>query len=158
MHSAPLPNQEQFLELIRLLWECHEPYLVAATVLVEDLVIVDDLRKEMGAFVDDMVTLARAGKYSLPEAFVADVRQELHEMGQLPKRLELGLLFCKETQKRCGRQAVPILALALFQVARWVEYGTEWLESVDRLRIQADALIGGLTSGCVNRLPLSSKG
>ncbi len=140
--SAALPNRDQFLELIRLLGKCHAPYLVAATVLAEDLRIVDDLRREMGSFLDDMVTLARTQKYPLPESFVADARRELHEMGQLPKRLELGLLLSEETQKCCGRQAVPILALALFQVAQWMEYGASWLESVDRLRTQVDALLG----------------
>lgn len=147
IHSAALPNREQFLELIQLLWKCHAPYLVAATMLSEDLRIVGDLRREMGSFLDDMVTLARTQKYPLPESFVADARRELREMGQLPKHLELGLLLSEETQELCGRQAVPILALALFQVAQWMEYGASWLESVDRLRMQADALLGARFPG-----------
>ncbi len=142
MHSSTRPNRDQFLDLIRLLDQCADPYLVAATVLAEDLRIVDDLRREMGVFLDDMVTLARTQKYPLPESFVTDARREVREMGQLPKRLQLRLLFSPETLHSCGRQAVPILALALTLVAQWVEYGTSWLESVDRLRIQVDGLLG----------------
>lgn len=146
-HSVAVNEREQFYELVRLLGACADPYSVAAAVLAEALGIVDELRQEMNAFLDDFVALARMEHVSLPEAMVTEVRQDLHQMGQLREQLDLRLLFSTETRERCGRQAVPVLALTLWRVGNWVDFGVDWLASVDRLRIQVDALLGDRLGG-----------
>ena len=134
-------RRERLFALVDLLGQCAEPHGVAARLMAQLLGTVDELRREMGELLDDMVTLARWDRHELPEADVAAVRCDLHEMGQLRQRLELDCLFCAETRQRCGRYAVPLLAVALVTVWNRVEVATEWLESADELRVRIDALL-----------------
>ena len=136
------PDREQFLELVRLLGECAEPYSVTAAMLVDQLAMVEELRQEMDAFLNDVLQLAELQEVMLPEATIAELQQDLFEMGRVRECLDLPVVFSAQTRERCGNHAVPVLALLLFQLWNWVEYGATWLESVDRLRIQVDALLG----------------
>ncbi len=55
------------------------------------------------------------------------------------QRLRLDRLLSAETQEQCGRCAVPLLAIALFQVWSRLEVFYQWLESADDLPMRLDA-------------------
>lgn len=134
-------KREQFFELVDLLGSCPEPYLVAGHLMVDALGIADELRQEMGHFLDDMILLARREKVSLPEADISALRQDVHQLGQLRERYGLDLLFSHKTRDSCGRQAAPLLAMALLLVENQVTYGTEFLERVEGYRSILDAVL-----------------
>ncbi len=69
----------------------------------------------------------------------AHLEDSRRQLARLRQRVELDGLFDSQTRQRCGRYAVPLLALTLFQVSIRVEMACEWLESTDQLRILLDA-------------------
>ena len=62
-----VPIREDFLELIRLLQECDEPYMLTAAILAEDFNVLAELRREMADFLDGLVVLARVKNYCCPK-------------------------------------------------------------------------------------------
>lgn len=135
-----------FFGLVDLLAVCPDPYPVAYELLRETLVDIEALHRELGAFADDLVTVARAKRIQIPEDHIKEIRLDLARMAQEPRRA--GVLFRHETRERCGRAAIPLLASAIISAQNWVEFANEWLESIDRLRIQVDAIVGRLSGSC----------
>ncbi len=141
------PERELLFGLIKLLDESGEPFVMAARLMIELLGDAEEVCHEMGEVLGDMERLARLEKQALPAADLSAVRRDLEEMGRLRQRLELDRLFTAETRESCGRHAVPLLALTLFQVWSRVEVFGDWLESADLFRLRVDALLHHRRSG-----------
>ncbi len=133
-----MDERRTFHGLVDTLAASAEPYGVAARLMEELLLELDELRRETGAFLEDMETLARLQGRPQPEVAVAEIRLDLGRMDGLPERLGLGELFSESTRHRCGRAGVPVLAAALWIAGSWVELSRSWLENADGLRIRVD--------------------
>ncbi len=77
---------------------------------------------------------------------VKETWQDLRDLGRLGQLLQLDRLFSIETEERCGRYAVPLLAIALFQVWSRLQVFYEWLEVSDDLPMRLDARVHYLRS------------
>ncbi|MCP4060544.1 MAG: hypothetical protein GY738_25290 [Pseudoalteromonas sp.] len=137
--------RELFHGLIKILIESGEPFLVAARLISRFLTEAEDLRQEVGGVLVDMVMLAREEGDPLPIPGMKSAWRDLHELGRLRQRLQLDRLLSAETQE-CGLYAVPLLAIALFQVWSRLEVFYEWLEGADDLPMRLDARMRHLRS------------
>ena len=127
-----------FFDLVDVLLECADPHSVAQALLLSILEDIDELRVEIEEFLNDLVALADAESCPLPEEQVQLVRSDLEEMQAQQTRL--GVLFSVET-RACGVAAVPILVGAIMSANNWVEFASDFLDSAERLRIRADAVL-----------------
>ncbi len=139
--------RELFHGLIKILNESGEPFLLAARLISGFLAEAEDLREEVGGVLVDMVRLARLEGDPLPVPGMKAAWRDLHDLGRLRQRLELDRLLSVETQEQCGLFAVPLLAIALFQVWSRLEVFYEWLEGADDLPMRLDARLRYLRSG-----------
>ncbi len=132
------PRRELVLGLVGVLKQCSEPHAVAARMMSGLLISAGELGREIGRILDDMEALARLEEQTLPEEDLAAARRDCQEMGQLRQDLELDRLFSSRTRQRCGRYAVPLLALALARVWLRVDFASGWLDRRAGLAVRVD--------------------
>lgn len=137
------PERRIFHAFIEILSSCPDPYLLARELLVPMFEDLEELRIEIGAFVDDLVTLCRVEGTPLPEALIEEIRSDLATMQELPKKL--GELLTDETKRRCGKAGGPLLVGAIIVCNNWMEFASDWLDSAERLRIRTDVVLGRLS-------------
>ncbi len=138
--------RELFHGLIKILTESGEPFLLAARLISRLIAEVEDLREEVGGVLVDMVRLARLEGDALPMPGMKSAWRDLHDLGRMRQRLRLDQLLSAETQEQCGSCAVPLLAIAMFQVWSRLEVFYQWLEGTDDLAMRLDARMRYLRS------------